>query len=271
MEQMFTLNTHALAYRIQETPGKDRILFLHGLGANLSQFDQEFSLLAEDYSVATLSLRGQGTSTRPAGDKAEDMTIPALASDVIQWMQAHRWENAHIVACSMGGVVALEILSQQSWLCRSLITFGTTPKLNFPRSVIRAAAWVSDMLLPGMFPEWMARTLPKTVSDNPETRRRFTEDLRTAFAQRKTIYQLRCELANYDYTHVLQTSSIPVLLLQGENDKDINKEIEKLWPLIGQNSLVQQEFMSDAGHIANYDQPQAFYASVKRFIDGHSS
>ena len=271
MDRFFELKTHKIAYRIQETPGKPRVLFLHGLGANLSQFDQEFDRLAKDYSVATLSLRGQGNSTRPLGDKPEDMKISALASDVIQWLSAHNWKRPHVIACSMGGVVALEILHQQEDLLKSLVTFGTTPKLRIFSKAIKAGAWLSDVLLPGLFPNWMAKMLPKTITDKPEAQHRFSEDLKVAYTQRRTIYQLRCELANYDYTQVLKTCSIPVLMLQGEKDSSINKEIGKLWPLIKENSLVRREILSDAGHIANYDQPQSFCDSVIKFLQEQAS
>ena len=237
-ELFFTLGTgsHQIAYRLQENPGKDKILLLHGLGSTLKQFDREFSTFAQTHSVAALSLRGQGSSTRPEGNHPEDMKISALASDVIEWMHAMNWSDAHIVACSMGGVVALEILRQDGTrqdgtLCKSLITFGTTPRLKLPRVLIRSTAYLTDVLLPGIFPEWMARTLPKSVSDKAETRARFTEDLRTAYTRRETIYQLRCELADYDYLQVLQQTRVPVLP-------------------------------------ANYDQPVEFINAVLQFIGG---
>lgn len=267
IDRYYELRTHRLAYRLQETPGKDQVLFLHGLGASLNQFEREFNSLAEDYSVATLSLRGQGKSTRPSGGDPEDMRISALASDVIQWLNAHKWEKSHVIACSMGGVVALEILKQQGQLFKSLITFGTTPKLSLPKTAIKVGAWLSDYLLPGLFPNWLAKNLPKTITDKPESQQRFAEDLKIAYGQRTTIYQLRCELANYDYTQVLYTATIPVLLLQGEKDRAINKEIEKLWPILKENPFLRREVINDAGHIANYDQPQAFYNSIIQFLE----
>lgn len=266
MDHFFDLPSHRLAYRLKESPGKPHVLFLHGLGANLSQFDGEFTSLAKDYSVASLSLRGQGKSTRPPGDKPEDMKIASLASDVIHWLNAHNWKQPRVIACSMGGVIALEILHQQSQLLNRLITFGTAPKLNISPNLVKIGAWVSDVFLPGLFPNWMAKMLPKTTTDKPEAQQRFAADLKIAYSQRTTIYQLRCELANYDYTQALKTSTIPVLLLQGEKDSGINREIDKIWPLIQENPLVKREILSDAGHIANYDQPQAFYNSVIQFL-----
>lgn len=117
----------------------------------------------------------------------------------------------------------------------------------------------------------MAKNLPKTITDKPEAQQRFAEDLKTAYDQRTTIYQLRCELANYDYTQVLYASTIPVLLLQGEKDSAINKEIEKFWPMLKENPLVHRELIKDAGHIANYDQSQAFYSSIIQFLEERES
>ena len=268
MNHYFELPSHRIAYRMQETPGTEKILFLHGLGANLTQFDQEFELFAKNYSVASLSLRGQGDSTRPSKNNPQDMTIKALAFDVIQWIEANSWEHVHVVACSMGGVVALEILKQKSHLLKSLVTFGTTPILHFPKPVIRIAAAITDLLLPALFPTYMAKTLPRSTTDKPQAQQRFTQDLLVAYTQRRTIYQLRCELAQYDYTHTIRTSLIPLLILQGEKDTAINKEIDKHWHQLKENPLVRRTLLPDAGHIANYDQPEAFYHAILHFLQG---
>ncbi len=268
MNQFFELPSHRIAYHMQDKPGKEKILFLHGLGASLTQFEREFELLAKAYSVASLSLRGQGDSTRPSKNNPQDMTINALASDVIQWIEANSWENVHLVACSMGGVVALEILKQKSHLLKSLVTFGTTPILHFPKPVIRIAASITDLFLPMLFPNWMAKTLPKSTTDKPHAQQRFTQDLLVAYSQRRTVYQLRCELAQYDYLHVLQTTQTSVLLLQGEKDTAVNKEIDKHWPQLKDNPLVRRTLLPDAGHIANYDQPDAFYHAILHFLQG---
>jgi pimeloyl-ACP methyl ester carboxylesterase len=270
MNQFFDLKTHKLAYRLQEIPGRPRVLFLHGCGANHTQFDREFTMIGKDYSVAAISLRGQGKSTRPPGNRQADMTMSALAYDVIQWLNDYNWKQPHVIACSMGGVVALEMLHQQKELFKSLITFGTTPKLASSR-ILKAGIWVADIMLPALFPNWIANVMSKATTAVPEAQQRLRDDLKEAYKQRTTIYQLRCELANYDYTHILRESTIPVLLLQGEKDSAINREIEKLWPLIKENPLLSREWLKDAGHIANYDQPQAFYESVIRFIGDHTS
>jgi len=71
MERYFDLKTHKLAYRLQEMPGRPGVLFLHGCGANHTMFDDEFNAIGKDYSVAAISLRGQGKFTRPAGNRQE--------------------------------------------------------------------------------------------------------------------------------------------------------------------------------------------------------
>lgn len=270
MEHFFDLKTHKLAYRLAEKPGRPQVLFLHGCGANHTQFDREFETMARDYSVAAISLRGQGQSTRPAGNRQEDLKMSALARDVIQWLQAHNWKTPHVIACSMGGVVALEMMNQHNEVCQSLITFGTTPQLS-SSTLFKAGIWVADMVLPALFPNWTANLMAKSTTSIPEAQQRFRDDLKEAYQWRNSIYQLRSELANYDYTHVLRDTTVPVLLLQGEKDTAINREIEKLWPLFKDNPQVHREWLEGAGHIANYDQPQAFHQRVTRFIEGKAS
>lgn len=270
MERFFDLKTHKVNYRLQEIPGRPGVLFLHGCGASHTQFDREFTKIGKNYSVASISLRGQGKSTRPPGNRQEDMKMSALACDVMQWLKEFNWKQPHVIACSMGGVVALEMLQQQKDLFKSLITFGTTPKLSSSK-IFTAGIWVADIMLPALFPSWTANLMSKATTSIPEAQQRLRDDLKEAYKQRTTIYQLRCELANYDYTQVLRESTVPVLLLQGEKDTAINREIEKLWPMIKENPLIRREWLKDAGHIANYDQPQAFYESVIRFIEEQAS
>ncbi len=265
MELLFDRKTHAISYRLQVLEGRPKVLFLHGCGANHTQFAQEFDLLAKEYTVATLSLRGQGKSTRPLGNKQEDMSIKELALDVVDWLEAHNWEQSHCIACSMGGVVALELLKQQGGYFKSLLTFGTSPRLVSPRGM-KAGIFLADLVLPALFPKGMARMMAYATSRNKDAQKRLTEDFQVAYQKRRTLYDLRCFLANYDYTEVLRGSAIPVLLLQGENDTAINREIEKLWPRLQENPMITREYLQNAGHVANYDAPLAFYGRLTSFL-----
>ena len=262
----FDRGTHSLAFLHHENLGRPRILFLHGLGASAKQFERELLIFGKEYDVAALSLRGQGESTRPSGDRGEDMALAALAGDVLAWMEAHQWDQPHVVACSMGGVVAMDALRQKSDAFQSLVTFGTTPELNFGGRAMKAAFWFTDILLPSLFPRWFAATMAKATTDIPEAQERFKEDLRTACTQKRTVYQLRCHLIQYDYLRVLKETQIPVLFLQGEKDKAINKKLDELWPQLESNTHLRRQSLSNAGHIANYDQPKAFGQAVETFL-----
>lgn len=133
----------------------------------------------------------------------------------------------------------------------------------YERSLLSAFGYIEGIRVPR---GRVARTLPRTISDKQETRERFSRDLLLAYSQRTTIYQIRCELANYDYLPELRRCSVPVLILQGDRDKDINTSLRKLWPEISEKPQISHETIEDAGHITNYDQPEAFLTSVSRFI-----
>ncbi len=52
-----------MEYLLTGIPNKDTILFVHGLGANLSQFEYQHNYFQDRYRVLSVSLRGHGNTT----------------------------------------------------------------------------------------------------------------------------------------------------------------------------------------------------------------
>ena len=61
------------------------------------------ALLAKDYQVITLDMRGHGGSDKPTD---EDAYGPELVEDIVRLLDHLKIEKAHIVGYSMGGIVA---------------------------------------------------------------------------------------------------------------------------------------------------------------------
>ena len=89
--------------------GGDPVLFLHGYGADLNNWLFNQPAVAANHTTYALDLPGHGGSAKAVGDG----TIASLAATVLAFMQARDIAKAHLVGHSMGGAVALALVTGQ--------------------------------------------------------------------------------------------------------------------------------------------------------------
>src|SRR4026209_941094 len=83
----------------------DPVLFLHGLGGGLLDWEPQIPAFAPKYRVLRLDVRGHGSSDKPKGKyEVEEFTTYAIAV-----LRAAGVAQAHIVGISMGGMIALQL------------------------------------------------------------------------------------------------------------------------------------------------------------------
>ena len=81
------------------------IVLIRGLGSNADHWYRQVPVLSSTYKVITFDNRGIGRSDTPDGP----YTIPMMAEDTLGLMDTLGISKAHILALSMGGMIAQEI------------------------------------------------------------------------------------------------------------------------------------------------------------------
>jgi pyruvate dehydrogenase E2 component (dihydrolipoamide acetyltransferase) len=107
------------------------ILFIHGFGGDLNnwQFNQE--ALAEGRLSYALDLPGHGGSTKDLG--AGHVHVGALAGAVVDFMDAKEIAKAHLVGHSLGGAIALDLALNHADRVASVTAIcsaGLGPEIN---------------------------------------------------------------------------------------------------------------------------------------------
>jgi len=100
------------------------VVLIHGLfsSAELNwRLPGTIKALARRYQVIALDVRGHGDSDKPG--KEEDYGIE-MAEDVIHLLDHLKIEKAHIVGYSMGGMIAMKVVTKHSDRVRSLTLGG---------------------------------------------------------------------------------------------------------------------------------------------------
>ncbi len=236
------------------------IFFFHGLTADHTMFEQQFSYFESDYNLIAWDSPGHGKS-RPFGEFTMDK-----AFEIIEAILAELGVESFIaVGQSFGGYVAQAVLSREPDLVTAFVGIGTTPygTQYYSKSDyfwLRNMGWLTKSIPFG----WLKKTTAETVSvtrrgyENmqqmlqPYTKAGFADLLRDyyrAFMQDNQDLEVQC----------------PVLITRGESDTvgNVRKYIDAWQEQTGH----RVEVIKDAAHNANVDNPAAVNALISEFLD----
>ena len=140
-------------YHWQTDPIRDRLLLIsHGLGENALRYGHVAAYFAEaGYHVVAFDHQGHGASGGARGRVRSVSSIVGETAAVLNAVDGPQYRHRVLWAHSMGGVLALEALRNESFADRLSAAIVTSPGLipgSHPGSVLRAAAGVLAKALP---------------------------------------------------------------------------------------------------------------------------
>ena len=243
------------------TGAGDPVLFLHGLGGALEDWEPQLAPFAERYRVLRLSVRGHGASDKPAGRYAvEDFT-----SDVIAVLRAAGVERAHIVGLSMGGMIALQLACDAPGMVRSLVLANTGPEIKAESTKERIGLWQRRVLTRFLSMEKFAAILAQRLFPEPGQEAMQAEFRRRWAANDPRAYR-ESYLALLRWSVAARISAIrePALVVHSEFDYT-TLERKKRWA----DKLPNVRIVTIAGgrHAVSMDKASEFNRVVLEFLE----
>ena len=125
------------------------LVFVGGLGADLTVFAPFTEQLARNFRVITFDNRGAGRTDKPDAP----YSIPMMAQDTVGLMDALGIHRAHVVGVSMGGRIAMELAAQHPDRVDRLVLISTAAtgtgrlRMSFPARIMGLAKRLR--LMPG--------------------------------------------------------------------------------------------------------------------------
>lgn len=123
---------------------RDPILLLHPAMGAYRRWYGWIPVLAREFPVLSLELRGHGASEVP--DETRPITVERLADDVREWLDALGVPRVHLVGNSAGGYVGQRLAIEDPQRIASLALFASTPGLKHSK----ANAWPAEMKRMGL-------------------------------------------------------------------------------------------------------------------------
>lgn len=104
------------------------LIILHGLFGSLDNWQTVSKRLAEYFRVFAVDLRNHGSSPH-----SDEVGYPAMAEDLLEFMETHQLAKTHLLGHSMGGKVAMEFALSHPDMVEKLIVADIAPKAYPPR------------------------------------------------------------------------------------------------------------------------------------------
>lgn len=200
------------------------VIFIQGVGVHGSGWKPQVDTLASQYCCLSFDNRGIGAS-QPIVTK---LTIEQMAEDTKALMDAQKWDSAHIVGHSMGGVIALHLALSASKRVRSLSLLCTFAKGSDATKLSPWMLWVGMRSRIGTRRmrrhAFLEIVMPKEILVKKD-RDKLAEELEPIFGhdlaeQPPIVMKQLSAMQSYDATAQLgQRAELPTLVVAAKHDK----------------------------------------------------
>ena len=240
------------SYDVAGSTNANAIVLLHGAAWSRKMWLPQMEALADEFRVIALDLPGHGelSSTR--------FQLDDVVREITRVVNLEKKDRVMAVGLSMGGYAAMKVA--QSWpeCVAGLVLSGATINYyGFVGSISKLAATISLKLfgerrIQQMQEKSVRRMFPASVAE---------PNIQAGFSM-KAIPDVFGEVAKFDSRSSLRSLRCPVLILNGEKDKQ-NRRGES--ELVKQMTNAKLQIIENAGHACNLDQPLAFAAAIRAF------
>lgn len=250
-----------IAYTLRGPQTSPALLFCPGLGATQLGYAADAAYFAgRERRTLTFDLRGSGRSSTPRQMAPASFTIARLADDVIQLLDAREMQTVDVVGHSLGGVVGLELVSRAPSRVRSLITYGTTYRINWP--------WISLMAL-NLFYRLAGTKLHAALIAKVSTYEHTRALIKTMLAEFpvSASNHIRRGIRSYDYLATAVSWPGPILLIRGSLDRAVNRSLGPTLAALERKPNFHLAELEGAGHYTNLDKPREARELMTQFLE----
>ncbi|MBW4935490.1 alpha/beta fold hydrolase [Marinobacter sp. F4206] len=250
------------------------LILLHGLFGSLENLGGIARRLQGEWQIHALDQRNHGSSPH-----TDTMDYPAMAADVIAYMDRQGIGRASILGHSMGGKVAMQVALQAPERVEKLLVADIAPVSYKPRhdAVLDG---LKSIDLTGVRSRQEADTLLADFVEMASTRQFLLKNLERVPKEEQTeggpVFRWRLNVPVIDacYDNLARAPEGtrpfegPVLFIKGEESAYIQEkhrdEIQRLFP------AAELRIIKGTGHWLHAEKADSFAALCRRFLEGDS-
>lgn len=209
------------------------------------------------FRIISIDLWGFGQSSSANGHA---IPMSEYANEVKQLLDHLNIEHAVIGGESMGGYVALAFLEQFPQKVEGLILSNTQSIADSPEAKTRREEIAIDVIEHGtekLINEFISKALSSNADEKTTI---FLKHILRQQDKMAIASALRGMALRHDTSHILAGTSIPILILAGENDKLISLSQSQNMHALAKNSKLI--IIPNAGHLSSLEQPHNWILAI---------
>jgi 3-oxoadipate enol-lactonase len=241
------------------------VVFLHGIGGNRTNFDDQIQWFSQHWRAVAWDARGYGESDDPDGP----LDFGDFSEDLVRVLDHFEARQACLVGVSMGGRIALDFYGRRPDRVAALVladTSGGTQAAQDPAKIEAfLAARRTPLIVDGKTPTDIAPGIAKSFAGPHITPLQFDRLVGSLSALRTIPYLKTLEaVTRYHAFPPFASIAVPTLVMTGEHDPIAPPSMA----IAMAADIPKAEFLQvpRAGHISNIENAAAFNAYLEGFL-----
>ncbi|TDM12298.1 alpha/beta fold hydrolase [Macrococcus lamae] len=238
------------------------VTFIHGAGGSSTIWFKQIRYFRKDYNILLLDLRGHGRSQEDRWKKGD--TFGHLADEIIEVFDHLKIERTHIIAMSLGTIVAQTIADKYPRRIQSLVLGGAILALDVRTKILLFIGRHLKRVIPYMLLYKFFAYIIMPRKAHEESRLAFINEAKKMSQKQFVKWFTLTRLVNPYLSHLqISTSTIPTLFIMGEEDYLFIPPVKKVTQ---DHENFYCEIISNSGHVCNIDKPDKFNLTADRFL-----
>ena len=244
------------------------VIFLHGIGGNRTNWDEQQTGLSDRYCTVAWDARGYGDSDDPD----EPLKFSDFAEDLNALLDHLGVQAAHLVGLSMGGMIVQDFYGRYADRVATLTLADTSCGFGAASEEDRREFLVPRLepLQAGLTPADLAPKMIDVLTGSKASENVRQRLLKSLSAVRTEPYiQALKAVVTTDFRKILSGIDVPTLIIVGTEDKVLPvSESQALADAIPGAELA---IIEQAGHLTNIEAPERFNTIIGDFLDRYAS
>ncbi len=241
------------------------LLFIHGLGGSLEDWEGQVSHFARDFRVFSVDLRGHGRSDKPRAV----YSMQLFASDLAALINALRLGPVHVVGISLGGGVAFQLAVDSPELVRTLTIVNSGPEMILRTFKEKFAIWLRFAIINTMGLKKLGDVVAAKLFPDPADAARKAGFLQRYARNEAQPYKAALRaFVGWSVTPQLGSINCPTLIMSADQDYT---PVSFKEAYVGKIRGAKLVVIPDTHHAAPAERPEVFNELLSEFLDATAS
>jgi len=250
-------------YKIYDNKSSEWVLLIHGLGGSINTWKYQIRDLNE-YNVIAVDLEGHGGSSF----EKRKRLLTRTASDINSILESEHIDKVHVIALSLGTLVAMEFTYLYQEKVKSIVLAGFVLNMNVGFKSLLAFLEGIKYIVPKkvFYPVFANLMMP--CKNHKKSREFF---IRESIKMRSAAFRMwlselfRTQFRLKEYLITIRENHLPVMFISGKEDYFFVNSVKRTQKKISDASLC---LIEKCGHVCSIEKYNEFNYLVVNFLHG---